>query len=211
MRLFLIRHGQMAGDPFVCPERPVKGCLSEEGVRQARALNLALCGERIDTALSSPYGRALQTCEIVIAPRDIPVVVVPGLEEWIPNPDVQKMNSTEFEAMCARDRDRFAEETWKTEAGEGSFDMYARIVPALLGALAAQGWHHRMGGWVPEGGAETKTLALFAHGGSLNVMLSFLLGISPFPKGRFVFELTGLARVEFTPRRDIWHPALLIK
>ena len=210
MRLLLIRHGKISGDPFICPARPVSGCLSDEGVAQAQALNRALQNETIDCAVSSPYGRALQTCEIAIAPRDIPVFITPGLEEWHPNPDVQKMNTTEFEAMCARDRERYAEETWKTEAGEGCYEMYARIIPAFLDALAHQGWRHRMGAWVPDPGTETKTIALFAHGGSLCVMLSFLLGLPPFPVGRFAFELTGLAEINFTPRRDLWHPALKI-
>ena len=210
MRLLLIRHARIAGDPFLCPTRPVSGCLSEEGVRQANALNLALKDERIDAAISSPYGRALQTCEIAIAPRDIPVSIVPGLEEWMPNPDVQKMNGTEFEAMCNRDRERYAEETWKTEAGEGCYDMYARVIPAFLNALAAHGWRHRMGGWLPDANAAEKTIALFAHGGSLNIILSFLLGLQPFPVGRFAFDLTGAARIDFSPRRELWHPALNI-
>ena len=38
MKLLLVRHGQMAGDPYLCPDRPVSGCLSPEGVAQARAL-----------------------------------------------------------------------------------------------------------------------------------------------------------------------------
>ena len=211
MRLLLIRHGHMAGDPFVCPPRPVSGCLSEEGAAQALALNRALQNERVDCALSSPYGRALQTCETVIAPRGIPVVIVPGLEEWTPSPGAQKMTSTEFEAMCARDLERHAEETWKTDAGEGCFDLYARVVPALLNALAAQGWRHRMGAWAPDPGTEDNTIALFAHGGSLNIMLAFLLGVMPFPAGRFVFDLAGVAQVDFSPRRGLWHPALKIK
>jgi len=212
MRLFLIRHGRMAGDPYIRPPRPVSGCLDDEGLAQARALNFALRDERIDCALSSPYGRALQTCEIAIAPRDIPVVIVPGLEEWTPAPEVRAMTPTEFEAMSQRDKLFYAEETWKTEAGEGCLDMYARIVPALLSALAAQGWRHRAGGWIPDTPADAdKTIAVFAHGGSLNVMLSFLLGIQPFPPGRFSFGLTATARLDFTPRRDIYHPALRIE
>ncbi|MCL1909459.1 MAG: phosphoglycerate mutase family protein [Kiritimatiellaeota bacterium] len=211
MRLLLIRHARIAGDPFICPPRPVSGCLSDEGLRQAQALNLALAAERIDCALSSPYGRALQTCEIAIAPRDIPVVIVPGFEEWTPAPAVREMTDTEFEALCARNRELHAEETWKTEAGEGCFDMYARIVPAFLNALAAQGWRHHSGAWVPDDdNAAAKTIAIFAHGGSLNIMLSFLLTLQPFPVGRFAFDLTGVAAIDFTPLRNLWHPALKI-
>jgi len=210
VKLLLIRHGKMAGDPYVCPARPVSGCLSAEGVAQAEALAVALRGERIDAALSSPYGRALETADRALAGRDVPVTIVPGLEEWLPAEAVRTLTSTEFEAMQARDVERYAEETWKTEQGEGTFDMYARIVPPLLAALAAQGLHHRQGAWTADPGAETRTVAIFAHGGSLNIMLSFLLGVMPFPVGRFSFQTTGVAQVPFIERRGLYYPTLLL-
>lgn len=208
MKLLLIRHGKMAGDPYACPVRPVSGCLSPEGVAQAEALCRALKAEPIDAALSSPYGRALETAERVLTGRDVPVTIVPGLEEWLPAETVRALTSTEFEAMQARDVERYAEETWKTEQGEGTFDMYARIVPPLLQALAAQGLHHRQGAWTADPGAATRTVAIFAHGGSLNIMLAFLLGVMPFPVGRFSFETTGVAQVPFVERRGLFYPTL---
>lgn len=211
MKLFLIRHGRMAGDPYIRPQPPVAGCLSAEGVAQAEALQCALRGERIDAAFSSPYGRALQTAEIALAGRDVPITIVPGLEEWIPNPALIDAPSTVFEEMQKRDRALFAEETWKTEAGEGAFDVYARVVPPFLSALAGFGWHHRMGAWVPEEGRAESGVAVFAHGGSLNVMVSFLLGMMPFPVGRFSFELTGVAEIVFNERRGLFYPALCMK
>jgi broad specificity phosphatase PhoE len=208
MKLHLIRHGRMAGDPFVCPSRPVAGCLSPEGIAQAEALGRALLGERLDAAFSSPYGRALQTAELALTGRDIPLTVVPGLEEWTPSPSFRNASSTVFEAMQERDRERFAEETWKTEQGEGTFDVYARVIPPLLGALAGFGWHHRLGGWVADAGTEACGVAVFAHGGSLNVMLAFLLGVVPFPVGRFGFALTGVATLAFVERRGLHYPVL---
>jgi broad specificity phosphatase PhoE len=198
----------MAGDPYVCPERPVSGCLSPEGVAQARALRDALASTPVAAAFSSPYGRALQTAEIAFADRGVPIAIVPGLEEWKPAPEVRTATSTVFEAMQARDRERYAEETWKTELGEGAFDVYARVVPALLGALADFGWHHRQGGWIPDPGTEEATVAVAAHGGSLNAMLAFVLGVMPFPVGRFSFDLTAVATVNFTERHGIHYPTL---
>lgn len=211
MKLLLVRHGQMAGDPYLCPDRPVSGCLSPEGVAQARALGVALASTHIDAAFSSPYGRALQTAEIAFAERGVPITIVPGLEEWKPDPALRDVTSTVFEALQMRDRERYAEETWKTEQGEGAFDVYARVVPALLGALASFGWHHRMGGWIPDPGTEEATVAITAHGGSLNVMLAFILGVAPFPVGRFSFALTGVATIGFTERHGIYYPALSLQ
>ena len=208
MKLLLIRHGRMAGDPYCEPESPVAGCLSPEGVAQAEALRARLSGIPVDKAFSSPYGRAVETAERALAERGIPVVRVPGLQEWMPSPEFRHATSTEAAAMDERDRGRFAEETWKTELGEGTFDVLARVVPALLAALASEGWHSRMGGWVPDPGTEGRTLAVFAHGGSLNAMLTFLLGVRPFPAGAFSFPYCGVATVSFRERKGVWFPAL---
>ena len=210
MKLLLIRHGRMKGDPFCEPESPVTGCLSEEGVAQAEALHTALTATPIDKAFVSPYGRAVETAERALAGRDIPIVRVPGLQEWTPSPAYRTATRTEAEALETRDRDRWAEETWKTELGEGTFDVYARVVPAFLSALAAVGWHTRMGGWVPDPGSEEKTFAFFAHGGSLGVLLSFLLGVRPFPIAPFSFAQTGAATLVFTERHGVYFPALEI-
>lgn len=210
MKLLLIRHAKMAGDPFATPPSPVNGCLSKEGIAQAEALSASLADMPIDIALTSPYGRAVETAERALSGRGINIVRVPGLEEWMPSDAFRNAVSTEAEAMLARDRERFAEETWKTELGEGVYDILARTVPALLGALAREGWHHRSGGWQPDAGAESKTVAVFAHGGSLNALLSFLLGVRPFPVGSFSFKHCGVAAVEFTERRGIYHPCLVL-
>ena len=187
MKLLLIRHARMAGDPYCEPESPVTGCLHPDGVAQAEALGRALAATPVDVAFSSR---------------------VPGLQEWTPSPAFRYATSTEASAMAARDADRWAEETWKTELGEGTFDVLARVVPALLGALASVGWHARQGGWTCDEGAEKKTVAVFAHGGSLGAMLTFLLGVRPFPVGCFSFPYCGVATIAFSPRRGVYHPAL---
>ncbi len=210
MKLLLIRHAKMAGDPYATPPSPVTGCLAKEGITQAEALAAALADMPIDVVLASPYGRAVETAERALAGRGIPIVRVPGLEEWMPSDAFRNAVSTEADAMLARDRNRFAEETWKTELGEGAYDLLARVVPAFLEALAREGWHNRNGGWVPDTGTESKTIAVFAHGGSLNAMLSFLLGVRPFPVGAFSFQYCGVAAVDFTERKGISYPSLRI-
>lgn len=210
MKLLLIRHARMAGDPFCEPPSPVSGCLSPEGVAQAEALGRALAATPVDAVFSSPYGRAVETAERALAGRGLEVVRVPGLQEWTPSPAFRGATPTEAAAMDARDAARWAEETWKTELGEGALDVYARVVPALLGALASVGWHARHGGWVPDPGAEGKTVAVFAHGGSLNAALSFLIGVRPFPVGAFSFRHCGVAAVGFHERRGVHYPALAI-
>ncbi|MFC0215001.1 histidine phosphatase family protein [Paenibacillus chartarius] len=212
MKLTLIRHGHMAGDPFICPERPVKGCLSEEhGILQAKATAEALRNENFDYAFSSPYGRALQTAEIVMAERETDIRILPYLYEWMPNRALEQVPSTVLEEMQRQAGDAYAEDTWKTEMGEGYYDMCARIIPPFLKDMSAIGLHSRMGGFVPEEHAKELSVVVFGHGGSLGILVSFLLGVRPFPVGSFTFEHTGAAVLHFTERKGIYYPQLVIR
>ncbi|GEM_PF-660700 len=211
MQILLIRHAEMDGDPFVCPPSPVRGCLSESaGVPQAQRARAGLTDVPIDLALSSPYGRALQTAEIVLAGRCVPLKVLAFLREWQPDRALEALPEAQYEQLIERDAQRHPGECWKTELGEGCFDLYARICPPFLQELAALGIHHRLGGFVLEERARALSIAVFAHGGTLNVLLSFLLGVPPFPLATFEFALTGVAMVKFTERCGISYPTLAI-
>jgi broad specificity phosphatase PhoE len=211
-RILLVRHGRAAGDAFATPAPPVHGFLAEPlGVQQAQATADALRKTRIDVAFSSPYGRALQTAEIVLAGRPVPLHVLPALREWMPNRDLDKLPPDTRERIQREVEDLYAEETWKTELGEGTYEMYARIVPPFLAELEKLGIHSRMGGFVIDERARGLSVAVFAHGGTLNVLLSQLLGLRPFPVRAFAFEETGLAVVELAEQHGVAHPQLVIR
>ncbi|MNT79886.1 hypothetical protein D3C72_2192740 [compost metagenome] len=84
------------------------------------------------------------------------------------------------------------------------------MIPPFLKELAKLGIHSRMGGFVPEDHAKELSLVVFAHGGSLGVLLNFLLGVRPFPVGSFSFELTGVAVIDFVEQKGIYYPKLMI-
>lgn len=209
MRISLIRHGEMQGDPFCKPARPVDGCLSPRGVTQAAATGLALASRRWHTVFASPLGRALQTAEIVCG-REAPISILDCLEEWKPNPQLAHAPSTVWEEMNRRDAARPVEELWQTEAGEGTYPLFGRVIPGLLQALDGIGCHSRYGGFVLEPGLVDAEVAIVAHGGSLGVVLMHLLGMRPFPCGTFDFQLAGVAELLLTPRAGVCHPRLLL-
>ncbi|HXY42214.1 MAG TPA: histidine phosphatase family protein [Vicinamibacteria bacterium] len=211
VRLTLVRHGEAAGDPFAAPSRPVHGFLSERGVQQAEAARRALAEERFDVAFSSPYGRALQTAEAVLQGRAVEIRVLPFLREWLPNPALAGAPKETLDEVTRRASQAYAEESWKTGLGEGTFEMYARIVPPFLAELDRLGIHNRMGGFVVDEKARGLSIVVFAHGGTLNVLLSHLLGLRPFPQGAFAFELTGVALLQLTERQGIGYPQLVVR
>ena len=210
MKLFLTRHAEMTGDPFVCPESPVKGCLSKRGMEQAEELRKVFANTKIDFAFSSPYGRTLQTAETVLKNKNTPIIRCDFLKEWMPNKELEKLPSTKYEKIRKNTSNLFAEETWKTELGEGTFDLYARICPPFLKELSKLGIHNRYGGFKVIRKAEDYNIAVFAHGGSLNILMSFLLDLRPFPVGRFSFRLSGVAILEFQEQKGIFYPNLVI-
>jgi broad specificity phosphatase PhoE len=212
MKLTLVRHGEMSGDPFICPERPVSGCLTEEmGVLQAKETAEALKNMKFDHAFSSPYGRALQTAEIVLADRDIDIQILEFMHEWMPNRELENIPSTVAEEIYRQCAGAYAEESWENEIGEGYFEMCSRIIPPFLKVLDKLGIHSRMGGFVPEEHAKDLSIAVFAHGGSLGILTGFLLGVRPFPVSSFAYEHTGVAFLDFTVRNGIYYPQLAIR
>jgi len=212
MKLILIRHGEMDGEPFICPQSPVSGCLTEEiGVLQAKETANALKGMKFDYAFSSPYGRALQTAEIVLEGRNMDINILLFMHEWLPNLEVDYAESTVAEEIYKRHKDDYAEETWKTELGEGHFEMCSRIIPPFLKELDKLGIHNRMGGFVPEEFAKDISIVVFAHGGSLGILINFLLGVRSFAVSSFTFEHTGVALLEFSERHGIYYPQLVVQ
>ena len=84
MRLFvLVRHGQSAlnatqrvnGDPAV----PVD--LTRQGEEEAAALAVQLAAVDLDVCLHTRFGRTLQTAEIALSGRDVPLEVEPLLDD----------------------------------------------------------------------------------------------------------------------------------
>lgn len=210
MKIVFVRHAEIAGDPFIEPSSPVSGCLSKKGVAQAKAAAKALKDVKFDVAFSSTYGRAMQTAEAIIAGRKLKLKTLPFLVEWLPNRELSKLPSTEFGEIQRRVSECYPEETWKTEMGEGCFDMYARVCPPFLKELDKLGIHSRMGGYVIDKGKEDISILVVAHGGSLGVLLSFMLGLPPFPVSRLSFAHTGAATLNFSDCRGIFHPQLHI-
>lgn len=208
MEILLIRHGKAAGDPYAQPEPPAHGFLSRDGIRQAQELGSQLQGEKIDLAWTSTYGRAVLTAHLALEGRGIPVSRFSFLREWLPDLKTASADSTEWERINAAAAELPAEQTWKTDLGEGCLEMLARVGPPFLKELDKIGVHARHGGYVLESRAEDLKIAVFAHGGSLAALLGFLLDIPAFPVSRFSFDLTGMARIRMHRQNDVWYPQL---
>ena len=208
MQVYLIRHGNIAGDPHRHYVPPVEGCLSETGVAQAARLGTALAGVRFDAVYASPLGRAVQTAQAVADPQGVKIHVLPWLVEWRPAHIMEGGDPANYEAMMKAAADLRPEESWKTPAGEGTFEMAHRIVPGWIHLLSRHGIRAGHGGYLLSRADDAQRIALVAHGGSLCVLLAFILGIPFQPFAPLQFAETGVAVIDFVRRKDVWYPAL---
>ena len=139
MEVLLIRHGKASGDTYAEPAPPAEGFLSDEGMCQARELGRQLQGEKIDLAWTSTYGRAVFTAHLALEGRGIPTSQFSFLREWLPDRKIAQADATEWEKMNVAAAESYAEQTWKTDLGEGCLDMLARVGPPFFKELEKVG------------------------------------------------------------------------
>ncbi len=211
MKWYLIRHGNMAGDPHRHERPPVQGCLSANGMRQAADLQKNLSPVEFDAVFTSPLGRAVQTSQALRRRPGKAIEVLDWLIEWRPAAIDGEMDPARFEELLRNAARLRPEQAWKTPAGEGALDMAARIVPGWIACLDALGVRAGHGGYLLDNPADERNIAWVAHGGSLGVLLGFILGIPFAPYRPIQFSETGVAVLNLVQQADVWYPALEIK
>lgn len=160
--------------------------LSEEGWQQARRLPDALARFPLTRLVSSPQRRALQTAEPVAESRGLSVAIDDrlaeydrGLSHYVPIEQVRAERPEEWARMAAGHL--------PSSVDEGEFT--ARVMAAVSDLVA--GCDH------------DDTVAVFSHGGVINVVLHELLGTArllSFPIDyvsvtRVLYARTGQATV----------------
>lgn len=210
MEIHLIRHGNMKGDPHLHMRPPVTDCLSDLGVAQAAALGRAVADVPYTHIYSSPLGRALQTAQAVAGARELVIEVEPWLEEWRPAHVMAGGNDTRYETIMAEAAKLRPEQTWKTAAGESLLQMADRIIPGMQSVLQRHGVEAGHGGYLFQNPGNADMIVLVAHGGSLNVLMKFLMGLPLQPGSSFHFQETGVAVIGFHEVQGVWYPHLKV-
>lgn len=155
MDAWALRHGQSGYNLLgLCnddPARPVS--LTDEGRRQAATAARRLARVPFDAAYSSPLPRATQTAEIVLAGRDIPLVIEPRLADIRSGLDGRPVS--EYFAAIAHDPLHA-----RVKGGESLLDHAARVAGFLE--------------WL--GGRPHAAVLLVAHEESLRAIAAFAEG-----------------------------------
>jgi broad specificity phosphatase PhoE len=138
------------------------------------------------------------------------IEIAPWLIEWRPATVLGTCDEADYETIAARAARLRPEESWKTDAGEGTLEMAHRVIVGFLGTLADHGIWPGHGGYLFQDPQYTQRIALVGHGGSLGCLAAFLLGVPIKPFSPVAFSLTGTAVFQFVRRVDVWYPTLLV-
>jgi probable phosphoglycerate mutase len=159
MDLVLIRHGlpERSGETADPP-------LSPTGHDQARRVADWLAPEHLDAIFSSGMRRAIQTAEPLAEAAGLSLQIQPGIEEF-------DRGSGAYVPMEELKRENY--EAWRAFAqGQHAVDIgafQAAVVESLEDLIARH---------------PSKSIAVFCHGGVINVWTAHVLGIAP----RLFFE-----------------------
>lgn len=155
MQLLLVRHA------LPLRSEPGQGSdpdLSSEGIAQAQRLPAALTRFPITRLVSSPQRRAIQTAAPVAGERGLPVEVDErlaeydrGLSHYVPIEEIAKENPAEMARLKSGHLPSSVDEN----------EFLARVGAAIEDLVAA--------------GDHDDTVAVFSHGGVINVLLHRIL------------------------------------
>lgn len=161
--LFLVRHAKTAWNAerrFVGRSDPP---LSAEGRRQAEAVGRRLGAEELSLIYSSTRRRAIETASAVAAPKNLALQPVPEFDEFDFG-EWEGLTAEEIEAVNPGLVDRWLNDPTKVQVPGGEpwqhfEERVRRGLELVIGRSNGE-----------------KGIALVAHGGSLRLALSLLLG-----------------------------------
>ncbi len=173
MKLLLARHGQTEWNAHRRFQGASDVGLSARGRSQAEALGRAVQSRRLAAAYASPLRRAVETAEIALRGRAVPLTVLPelaelGLGEW---------EGRTVDEIRSRDGDPY--QRWieapldsPPPGGEGLHDVCSRIRRAVEHIRRT----HRRHDGGPAG--DDGDVLIVAHGGVISIYACHLLGLS---------------------------------
>lgn len=160
-RVYLMRHGDVAY--FGADGKPVSDSrlvvLTEKGRAEAAAMRALLAEAPIDRAICSGLPRTVETAELVLGDRTLPLERRAALEEIRGGDPIARARLAPPDYAYAMFR--AADPGACYANGESFRSFYDRVVPAYLGIIEELNWTH---------------LLLVAHGGVNRALLCHITG-----------------------------------
>lgn len=181
----LVRHGETLWNAAGRVQGHTPIPLSARGLLQAQDLRRRLHSLPISTAYASDLSRCVQTAEVVLQERPVPLHLSKDLREQA----YGRWEGSTYKELEVRDPARYAEmlrgdNSFAPPGGE-SLARVAERVSSFIGAVKAS---------CPE-----ETVLIVGHGGSLRAMLIGLLGLPLAAVWRFRFDPASVSILDVYP------------
>ena len=189
MKLLLIRHGESVGNAEGRMQGQFDSPLNDRGRDQARALLARLQGEgwKPSVLYSSDLRRAVETAGILATGLGAPVTLDARLREYdigVLSGVVWREVEVLYPELWRRLQQR--DESSAIPGEEGLAAFHRRLSSAAAGILAAH--------------QQDEIVAVVAHGGTLGMILVYLLRVAPRRPSPFRFDNASLSVVDLGPR-----------
>ena len=189
MKLLLIRHGESVGNLEGRMQGQFDSPLTERGRDQARALlaRLQTEGWKPSVIYSSDLCRAAETADILADGLGAAVTLDARLREY----DIGVLSG-----VIWREVEVLYPEVWRKLQQRDE----ASVIPGEEGLAAFHGRLSSTAADILAAHQDDATVAVVAHGGSLGMILVYLLHIAPRRPLPFRFDNTSLSIVDVEPR-----------
>lgn len=184
-RLYLVRHGEIAGSGQFRYNGQTKVPLTSRGIEQYRALSERLKAEPVVACYTSDLSRCLQGAEMLCAGRGI---------RPIPRPELQELSFGDWEGLTGSElKERYPKQWqarmndfvgYRVPGGENLNDLRERVLP-VIGEVVER---HRGG-----------QALVVAHGGVNRVVLLDALGAPPSSMFRIEQDFGCLNIIDYYP------------
>lgn len=187
----LLRHGESVGNSEGRVQGQSEYPLTETGRKQSQALaqRWVTEGQSFDRIISSPQSRSRETAEIIAGCLDLTVEYDPL---WMERDYGKVSGMPGEEAVKTEQRPLYSFPYQPVgEDGESMWELYLRAGRAVLSMVRR----------------EPGRYLIVSHGGTLNMGLYNILGITPqayFRGARFLFKNTAFASLTYNPNEHIW-------
>ena len=200
MRLWLVRHGETEANVAGLYSGHAPTPLTERGIAQAQSLSGLLRNVPFDNVLCSELERARHTTQLILAERDVPVRVMPELNEMFfgdwemrHHRDLAREDAENYAVWC---------NDWQNATptnGEG-FQAFSQRVERFIAQLAEY--------------KDSKNLLVVSHQGVLSVLVARLLSMPTAAMWHFRIEQGCWSAIDFCDdfavlkvlnSRAVWH------
>ena len=200
MRLWLVRHGETEANVAGLYSGHAPTPLTERGIVQAQSLSGLLRNVPFDNVLCSELERARHTTQLILAERDVPVRVMPELNEMFfgdwemrHHRDLAREDAENYAVWC---------NDWQNATptnGEG-FQAFSQRVERFIAQLADY--------------KDSQNLLVVSHQGVLSVLVARLLSMPAAAMWHFRIEQGCWSAIDFCDdfavlkvlnSRAVWH------